>query len=93
MTESSRTTHPVLTLREVVELAAEDRGTQQTPGMWPLRRHDRGEFLFVLRGFIEHGDRDTLLKQSGLDFQGIIDRTNQFFDNSAHNQPVAQATS
>ena len=35
-----------LYVRDVVELAAEDRGTQQTPGMWPLRRHDRGEFLF-----------------------------------------------
>ena len=37
-------------VRDVVELAAEDRGTQQTPGMWPLARHDRGEFLFHTPG-------------------------------------------
>jgi WD40 repeat protein len=33
-------------VRDVVELAAEERGTHQTPGLWPLPRHDRGEFLF-----------------------------------------------
>ncbi len=37
-------------VRDVVELAAEDRGTQQTPGLWPLPRHDRGEFLFHTPG-------------------------------------------
>ena len=39
-----------LYVRDVVELAAEDRGTQQTPGLWPMPRHDRGEFLFHTPG-------------------------------------------
>ena len=37
-----------LYLRDHVELRAEDEANhQQTPGIWPLRKHDKGEFIFL----------------------------------------------
>ena len=39
-----------LHVRDVVELGAESQGKEQTPGLWPLPRHGRGEFLFHVPG-------------------------------------------
>ncbi len=39
-----------LHLRDVVELETLDLGMRQTPGLWPLRKHGRGEFLFRVPG-------------------------------------------
>ncbi|MCA9693150.1 MAG: caspase family protein, partial [Myxococcales bacterium] len=39
-----------LYLRDQVEAAAADQLASQTPGLWPLRRHGRGEFLFHVAG-------------------------------------------
>ena len=41
--------------------------------------------------FIEHGDRQDLLNESGLSIQGIIDRVNQHLDGNTAPQAVAQA--
>jgi WD40 repeat protein len=39
-----------LFLRDAVELGAEQqRSHRQTPGIWPLRKHDKGEYIFLLR--------------------------------------------
>ena len=35
-----------LYLRDRVEVATEKKGIRQTPGLYPLNRHDRGEFIF-----------------------------------------------
>ncbi len=39
-----------LHVRDVVELGAEAQGKAQTPGLWPLPKHGRGEFLFHVPG-------------------------------------------
>jgi len=39
-----------LHVRDVVELGAEAQGKMQTPGLWPLPKHSRGEFLFHVPG-------------------------------------------
>ena len=39
-----------LHVRDVVELGAEAQGKEQTPGLWPLPKHGRGEFLFHVPG-------------------------------------------
>jgi len=39
-----------LYLREAVESGAEGSGHRQTPGLWPLRRHDKGEFIHLTPG-------------------------------------------
>ncbi|MCA9548253.1 MAG: caspase family protein, partial [Myxococcales bacterium] len=39
-----------LYVRDQVELAAERRGARQTPGLWPLPEHGRGEYLFGVPG-------------------------------------------
>ena len=37
-------------LRDTVEPAAEKGNHSQTPGLWPLPNHDRGEYVFLLVG-------------------------------------------
>jgi hypothetical protein len=39
-----------LYLRECVETASASRRTRQTPGLWPLNKHDKGEYIFLTRG-------------------------------------------
>jgi len=39
-----------LYLRDFVEINSEER---QTPGLWPLPKHDRGEFFFLAKNFDE----------------------------------------
>ncbi len=37
-------------LREVVESASEENHRRQTPQLWPLKKHDKGEFIFLTPG-------------------------------------------
>ena len=40
-----------LYLREQVEVQAEDQANhEQTPGLWPLNKHRKGEFIFLAPG-------------------------------------------
>ena len=39
-----------LYLRDRVEIATEDNGQKQTPGLYPLQKHDRGEYIFLTPG-------------------------------------------
>ncbi|MCP4401717.1 MAG: hypothetical protein GY801_31005 [bacterium] len=39
-----------LFLRDAVESASEAQGTPQTPGLWPLKKHDKGEYVFLVPG-------------------------------------------
>ncbi|QFS49584.1 caspase family protein [Nostoc sphaeroides] len=39
-----------LYLRDAVELVNESRWQQQTPGIWPLKKHDKGEYIFLPPG-------------------------------------------
>jgi hypothetical protein len=39
-----------LYLRECVESGAEGSGHRQTPGLWPLKKHDKGEFIHLVPG-------------------------------------------
>ena len=39
-----------LYLRDRVELATEAHRTRQTPGLYPLNKHDRGEYIFLTPG-------------------------------------------
>src|SRR5262249_49877882 len=41
-----------LYLRECVEVETEGHGHRQTPGLWPLKRHDRGEFIHLVPGHV-----------------------------------------
>ncbi|BBD68031.1 WD-40 repeat protein [Nostoc commune NIES-4072] len=43
-------------LRDQVEILTENHYKRQTPGLCPLRKHDKGEFIFLLPNF----DRDKL---------------------------------
>ena len=36
-----------LYLRDHVEIATEGKGKRQTPGLYPLNKHDRGEYIFL----------------------------------------------
>lgn len=45
-----------LYLREEVEISTDENFQRQTPGYCPLRKHDKGEFIFLLPDF----DRDNL---------------------------------
>ncbi len=37
-------------LRDGVEVGADGVGHRQTPGLWPLKRHDKGEFIHLVPG-------------------------------------------
>ncbi|WP_036487476.1 caspase family protein [Myxosarcina sp. GI1] len=39
-----------LYLRDRVEITAESNKTRQTPGLFPLNKHDRGEYIFITPG-------------------------------------------
>ncbi|WP_017749230.1 caspase family protein [Scytonema hofmannii] len=39
-----------LYLRDAVEPATEERRQRQTPGIWSLKKHDKGEFIFLSPG-------------------------------------------
>ncbi len=39
-----------LYLRDRVEIATEKKGMRQTPGLYPLNKHDRGEYIFFTPG-------------------------------------------
>ena len=39
-----------LYLRDAVEIASEAQGKRQTPGLWPLKKHDKGEYIFLAPG-------------------------------------------
>jgi hypothetical protein len=39
-----------LYLRECVEAGAQGDGHRQTPGLWPLTKHDKGEFIHLVPG-------------------------------------------
>ena len=39
-----------LYLRDRVEIATEKHGIRQTPGLYPLNKHDRGEYIFLTPG-------------------------------------------
>lgn len=41
-----------LYLRDRVEPATENRSLRQTPGIWPLKKHDKGEFIFLSPGHV-----------------------------------------
>ncbi len=37
-------------LRNSVEVGAEQDGRRQTPGLWPLKKHDKGEYIHLVPG-------------------------------------------
>ncbi|WP_315785191.1 caspase family protein [Fischerella sp. JS2] len=39
-----------LYLRDAVEGATEENRRRQTPGIWPLKKHDKGEYIFLAPG-------------------------------------------
>ncbi len=39
-----------LYLRECVETATVEQRTRQTPGLWPLKKHDKGEYILLTPG-------------------------------------------
>jgi hypothetical protein len=39
-----------LYLRDAVEPASEGNRQRQTPGIWPLKKHDKGEYIFLSPG-------------------------------------------
>ncbi|MBE8970930.1 hypothetical protein IQ277_33440 [Nostocales cyanobacterium LEGE 12452] len=41
-----------LYLRDAVELVTESRWQRQTPGIWPLKKHDKGEYIFLPPGHV-----------------------------------------
>jgi WD40 repeat protein/energy-coupling factor transporter ATP-binding protein EcfA2 len=40
----------ILYLRDGVELPTEGNHKRQTPGLWPLKKHDKGEYIFLVPG-------------------------------------------
>jgi WD40 repeat protein len=39
-----------LYLRDAVEPATQENRQRQTPGIWPLKKHDKGEYIFLVPG-------------------------------------------
>ena len=37
-------------LRQSVEIATEQHASRQTPGLWPLKKHDKGEYILLTPG-------------------------------------------
>jgi WD40 repeat protein len=56
-----------LYLRDRVEIPAEQQNKRQTPGLWYLKRHDKGEYIFLTQNF----DRETLANAPTLDEQEV----------------------
>ena len=70
-------------VRDVVELGAEGQGKTQTPGLWPLPRHGRGEFLFSVPGRELNLRPDPVLDEAANPWRGLApyeaEHANLFF--------------
>ena len=70
-------------VRDVVELGAEQQGKTQTPGLWPLPNHGRGEFLFTVPGKEPNLRPDPVLDEGANPWRGLAayeaDDANLFF--------------
>lgn len=60
-----------LWVREVVERASEARQFSQTPGLWPLPMHGRGEYLFEVPGRPLHLMEDPRLDAAANPWRGL----------------------
>jgi len=58
-------------VRDIVELGAEEQGKTQTPGLWPLPRHGRGEFLFTVPGQEPNLRPDPVLDEAANPWRGL----------------------
>ena len=58
-------------VRDIVELGAEEQGKTQTPGLWPLPLHGRGEFLFHVPGGAVNLRPDPVLDEAANPWRGL----------------------
>ena len=58
-------------VRDLVETGAEAHGKTQTPGLWPLPRHGRGEFLFHVPGAETQLAPDPVLNDAANPWRGL----------------------
>ncbi|WP_019507294.1 caspase family protein [Pleurocapsa sp. PCC 7319] len=69
-----------LYLRDRVELATEENGTKQTPGLFPFNKHDHGEYIFHTPGHELNLPDAPPLDESQNPYRGL-----ESFDQEHHN--------
>ena len=60
-----------LYLREQVEPVTEARAQRQTPGIWPLQKHDKGEYIFLSPGHVLNLPPAPALDKSKNPYRGL----------------------
>jgi WD40 repeat protein len=60
-----------LYLRDAVELVNESRWHRQTPGIWPLKKHDKGEYIFLPPGHVLNLPSAPPLDESKNPYRGL----------------------
>ncbi len=60
-----------LYLRDRVEIATAERAIRQTPGIYPLKKHDKGEYIFLTPGYALNLPPAPPLDQSQNPYRGL----------------------
>ncbi|MEM8503678.1 MAG: caspase family protein [Cyanobacteria bacterium P01_D01_bin.1] len=60
-----------LYLRNHVEFAAQTASKRQTPGLWPLKKHDKGEYIFLVPGHVLNLPPAPDLKRENNPYRGL----------------------
>lgn len=60
-----------LYLRECVESATVEHRTRQTPGLWPLKKHDKGEYILLTPGHTLNLPPAPLLDEKNNPYRGL----------------------
>ncbi|MFM7166450.1 MAG: caspase family protein, partial [Planctomycetaceae bacterium] len=60
-----------LYLRECVETATVEHRTRQTPGLWPLKKHDKGEYILLTPGHTLNLPPAPLLDENNNPYRGL----------------------
>lgn len=60
-----------LYLRECVETATVEHRTRQTPGLWPLKKHDKGEYILLTPGHTLNLPPAPLLDEKNNPYRGL----------------------
>ncbi|WP_027250077.1 nSTAND1 domain-containing NTPase [Planktothrix agardhii] len=81
-----------LYLREQVEIATEVRAIRQTPGIYPMNKHDKGEYIFLTPGHALNLPPAPPLDVSKNPYRGLLsfgeEHSNLFFGRSALTQKL-----
>ncbi|NJL21750.1 MAG: hypothetical protein HC895_14565 [Leptolyngbyaceae cyanobacterium SM1_3_5] len=86
-----------LYLRDRVEPATEGNRQRQTPGIWPLKRHDKGEYIFLSPGHVLNLPPAPPLDESKNPYRGLqsfeAEQSSLFFGRQALTEKLGEFVS